>query len=75
MVVLEHRFDECTGNWRLVGSGEERAIRCDRCDSSYAATPENRLAAIDENYAGIYLRRLTAEGLAQLEADKGENSD
>ena len=75
MVVLEHRFNECTGNWRLVGSGEERAIRCDRCDSSYAATPENRLAAIDENYAGIYLRRLTAEGLAQLEAEKRESSD
>ena len=75
MVVLEHRFNECTGNWRLVGAGEERAIRCDRCDSAYAATPENRLAAIDENYAGIYLRRLTAEGLAQLEADRRESSD
>ena len=75
MVVLEHRFNECTGNWRLVGSGEERAIRCDRCDNAYAATPENRLAAIDENYAGIYLRRLTAEGLAQLEADRRERAD
>ncbi len=75
MVVLEHRQNECTGNWRLVGTGEERAIRCDRCDSSYPATPENRLAAIDENYAGIYLRRLTAEGLAQLEADRRESSD
>ncbi len=75
MVVLEHRFPECAGNWRLVGSGEERAIRCDRCDCSHPATPENRLAAIDENYAGIYLRRLTAEGLAQLEADRRNASD
>ncbi len=74
MVVLEHRANECTGNWRLVGTGEERAIRCDRCDNSYPATPENRLAAIDENYAGIYLRRLTAEGLSQIEAEKRDGS-
>jgi hypothetical protein len=63
--MLEHRR-ECTGNWRLVGTGEERCIRCDQCEVRYTATPENRLAAIDENYAGIYLRRLTAEGVAQL---------
>ena len=75
MVVLEHSFAQCTGNWRLVGSGEERTIRCDRCDGAYPATPEHRLAAIDENYAGIYLRRLTAEGLGQLESEKRENAD
>ena len=68
MVMLEHRL-ECIGNWRLVGTGEERCIRCDQCEVRYNATPENRLAAIDENYAGIYLRRLTAEGVTQL----GEN--
>lgn len=75
MVGLEHRYAECTGNWRLVGTGEERCIRCDRCDAHFSATPENRLAAIDENYAGIYLRRLTAEGLAQLESERGDIGD
>jgi hypothetical protein len=29
---------------------------------AYPATPVYRLAAIDENYAGIYLRRLSDEG-------------
>jgi hypothetical protein len=62
MEVLEHMTDECTGNWRLTGSMDGRSIVCDRCNAEFAATPENRLAAIDENYAGIYLRRLTAEG-------------
>jgi hypothetical protein len=62
---LEHKTDRCTGNWRLVGSGDERRIACERCNAAYRPTPENRLAAIDENYAGIYLRRLTAEGVAQ----------
>ncbi len=40
-------------------------ITCDRCGAGFRPTPENRLAAIDENYAGIYLRRLTAEGAAE----------
>lgn len=63
MDVLEHCNGECTGNWRLVGASEARVIVCDICQAEYAATPENRLAAIDENYAGIYLRRLTSEGM------------
>ncbi|HSH45922.1 MAG TPA: hypothetical protein VK966_08705 [Longimicrobiales bacterium] len=64
---LEHADGQCTGNWRLVGTGRRRKISCERCDAAFTATPENRLAAIDENYAGIYLRRLTAEGVAQKE--------
>ncbi|MBI4545539.1 MAG: hypothetical protein HY703_10110 [Gemmatimonadetes bacterium] len=70
MVVLEHATDDCTGNWRLVGTGDNRTIRCDRCEGRYAATPENRLAAIDENYAGIYLCRLTAEGAEIIDPDQ-----
>ena len=66
MEVLAHVEIDCTGNWRLIGSGESRQIRCDKCAAQVAATPENRLAAIDENYAGIYLRRLTAEGITYL---------
>ena len=66
MSELPHTHDECTGNWRLCGTGEERHIRCDRCDAEHDASAEHRLAAIDENYAGIYLRRLAAEGAAHL---------
>jgi hypothetical protein len=70
MVDLTHLFDGCTGNWRLVGTGEARRIRCDSCRAELDATPEHRLAAIDENYAGIYLRRLAAEGAAFLDAER-----
>ena len=70
MEALEHRNDDCTGNWRLTGNGPARVIACEKCEQHYPATPENRLAAIDENYAGIYLRRLTAEGMT-LPADNG----
>jgi len=73
MTPLEHTHGECTGNWRLVSTAGERLIRCDRCDARYAATPENRLAAIDENYAGIYLRRLTAEGSSQIDSEQDAN--
>ncbi|HUG41554.1 MAG TPA: hypothetical protein VMM12_13785 [Longimicrobiales bacterium] len=66
-MALEHTDGRCTGNWRLVGTGAGRQISCERCQAAFRATPENRLSAIDENYAGIYLRRLTAEGLAQRE--------
>ena len=65
--MLQHRDGRCTGNWRLLGTGRDRRITCERCEASFRPTPENRLSAIDENYAGIYLRRLTAEGLAQQE--------
>jgi hypothetical protein len=71
MVELEHLSQTCTGNWRLVGTGEDRTIRCESCRAVVAATPEHRLAAIDENYAGIYLRRLAAEGAAFLDAERG----
>jgi hypothetical protein len=66
-IMLSHLSGDCTGNWRLIGVGENRTVRCDKCNVGVQATPENRLAAIDENYAGIYLRRLTAEGIAHLQ--------
>jgi len=69
MQELSHSFDECTGNWRLAGASEQRRIRCDRCHAEHDATAEHRLAAIDEHYAGIYLRRLAAEGAAHLSND------
>lgn len=70
MPDLAHTFDDCTGNWRLIGTSEQRRIRCDGCGIEHDATPENRLDAIDENYAGIYLRRLTAEGAVYLSSDE-----
>jgi hypothetical protein len=69
MLELAHIHVDCTGNWRLVGASEQRRIRCDVCGVEHDATPEHRLAAIDENYAGIYLRRLAAEGAAHLNSD------
>jgi hypothetical protein len=69
MLELIHGTNDCTGNWRLNGSSDRRRIRCDVCASEHDATAENRLAAIDENYAGIYLRRLAAEGAAHLSSD------
>lgn len=71
MLELAHTFDACVGNWRLTGSNRGRQIRCDSCDAEHEASPENRLAAIDENYAGIYLRRLAAEGAAWLSSENG----
>lgn len=64
MTELQHTNGECTGNWRLLGTGRLRVIRCDQCAVEHPATADNRLAAIDENYAGIYLRRLAMEGAA-----------
>jgi hypothetical protein len=70
MLELAHAHDECVGNWRLVGTGEQRRIRCDQCAAEHDATADHRLAAIDENYAGIYLRRLAAEGAAHLSSEQ-----
>jgi hypothetical protein len=64
MGSISHTTDDCTGNWRMLGIGEDRTIQCDVCTARFVASPENRLAAIDENYAGIYLRRLSSEGAA-----------
>jgi hypothetical protein len=66
MQQLEHAEDPCTGHWRLVETGVGRALRCDQCGARFPATSEFRLAAIDENYAGIYLSRLAREGAPLL---------
>lgn len=70
IVSLEHAHEDCVGNWRLLGSTTERTVQCDRCAALYPASAENRLAAIDENYAGIYLRRLASEGAAYLSGER-----
>jgi hypothetical protein len=71
MLELNHTTAECTGSWRLIGTGVTRRITCDRCNAEHPATADHRLSAIDENYAGIYLRRLTAEGASHLSSDRG----
>jgi hypothetical protein len=69
MLELAHTHHDCTGSWRLVGTTDSRRICCDCCAAEHDATPDHRLAAIDENYAGIYLRRLAAEGAVYLSSD------
>lgn len=64
--MIEHKAPECTGNWRYIVTEQPHRLRCDRCREEHPPTGDNRLAAIDENFAGIYLRRLTAEGMAKL---------
>lgn len=71
-MTLEHAAEHCTGNWRLFGNGKARKVACERCLAAFTPTPDNRLAAIDENYAGIYLRRLTAEGGAILARERAD---
>ena len=71
MDELEHAVEACTGNWRLASVLETRMIRCEACAMAYPATAAHRLAAIDENYAGIYLRRLSDEG-ASLRSNRRE---
>lgn len=60
--MLEHRREECTGEWRLVLRGDVRQIACAQCGAEYIATPARRRAAVDENLAGTFLRRLADEG-------------
>lgn len=62
-----HATDDCTGTWRLAGSGRTRWIRCTACSAQLDASPDNRRAAIEENRAGLVLRRLTAEGTVRGE--------
>jgi hypothetical protein len=60
--ALDHETGECTGAWHMHGAGHDRVICCTRCPVEHRATAENRLAAIGENYAGIYLRRQESAG-------------
>jgi hypothetical protein len=71
--MLEHRNAECTGEWRLVQSGENRQIVCAGCGAEFRATPARRRAAVDEILAGSYLQRLADEGtVGDAELDLGE---
>lgn len=74
MRTIDHAAPKCTGNWRLVEAGGVQVIRCEYCSARHPASTENRLAAIDENYAGRDLRRLAAEGQALLEAQRRDGA-
>lgn len=63
ILAFDHRDD-----------GKRQVIVCHDCGAGYPATPENRLAAIDENYAGIYLQRRTAEGAAQIDSHRRDKA-
>lgn len=60
--MLEHRKTECIGEWRLVMGEEGHHLECEVCGAQYTATPARRKAAVDENLAGTFLRRLANEG-------------
>lgn len=66
-----HVSGGCTGTWRLSGRLRDRIIRCTACCAEHTATAEARRSAIEENRAGLVLRRLTAEGNARLDSDPG----
>lgn len=72
--VIRHGNDDCIGNWRIAGQGSSRQLECDHCKVRLPYSPENRLAAIDENYAGIYLRRLTGEGRTRIADEDKEKT-
>lgn len=62
---IEHTHGDCTGTWHL----RSREIWCDSCGRIYSATPEFRMAAIDENTLGDLLRLGTKEGSSLLSED------
>lgn len=66
--TLEHT-GECTGSWRYYR--DRHLVHCAGCLAEYPATPELRLAAIDENQAGMWLDLLTRDGVVRLEREKG----
>jgi hypothetical protein len=63
--ALAHAVEDCVGAWRLAGTGRTRWIRCTHCYAEHEGSPEFRRAAIEENRAGLVLRRLAAEGVAR----------
>lgn len=69
-VFLPHAHDDCTGRWGLVA--DERGtlyVCCDTCLRCFPATARNKMAAIEENFALLYLRRLADEGAALMGRD------
>jgi hypothetical protein len=54
---------DCTGRWKLKDKFTPSArIECDGCGAYYPPLQEVRIAALDENYAGMWLLSLTLEG-------------
>jgi hypothetical protein len=67
---IRHAHPECIGRWALhEPSAKPRFLKCTHCGIEWEGTADARLAAIDENYAGIYLRKLCAEGMPMLERE------
>jgi hypothetical protein len=64
--MLAHVHDDCTGSWRL----RQNLIVCSVCGRAHPATPRNRIAAMDENYAGSMLRRAAQRGSILLARER-----
>jgi hypothetical protein len=64
--VLAHVHDDCTGTWRL----QYDLIVCSVCGQTYPATPQNRIAAMDENYVGSMMQRAAERGAVLLARER-----
>lgn len=73
--MLDHRKSDCTGEWRLVMNIGERQLICGNCGARYVATPARRKAAVDENLAGTFLKRLAEEGTGSRRWDGSPELD
>jgi len=64
--MLAHVHDDCTGSWRL----QRGLIVCSVCGQTHPATPQNRISAMDENYAGSMLQRAAQRGAVLLARER-----
>jgi hypothetical protein len=63
---IEHAYPDCTGTWSL----RTHEIVCSSCDQRYPATPDHRMAAVDENTLGELLQLGTREGSTLLSQEE-----
>lgn len=59
---LPHAHDDCTGEWKRVGTCGASLWHCSVCAMEHPSTPENDRAAVIEYVAGVQLRSQTRQG-------------
>ena len=67
---LDHRTDDCAGEWQREPHGRFVHWRCSECHKLYYGAPNVRYAALRENAMGNWLKILTSQG--QRNRDAGE---
>lgn len=68
MPIMEHR-GECAGTWTYLPA--ERVITCRGCGRRYTPTQERHFVAAFDAILGDHMQRLTNEGAAILDAERG----